>query len=64
MSPRLKSALSVGVAGALGAWFANFGRLAGGAMSLLDGIGHSALVLALAAGLWFLYDKIRSRADA
>ena len=54
MSPPLKSALSVGVAGALGAWFANFGRLAGGAMSLLDGIGHSALVLALAAGLWFL----------
>ncbi|MDF2383154.1 hypothetical protein JMG10_16845 [Nostoc ellipsosporum NOK] len=64
MSGRLKSALSVGAAGALGAWFANFGRLAGGAMSAIDGIGHSALVLVIAGGLWFFYDGMRSRADA
>ncbi|MBL7471035.1 hypothetical protein INQ17_24545, partial [Escherichia coli] len=56
MSARLKSALSVGCAGALGAWFANFGGLATGAMPPLDGVSHSATVLVIAGALWFLYD--------
>lgn len=64
MSVRLRSAFSVGLAGALGSWLANFGRLASGTMSPLDGIAHSAAVLVAAGALWFLYGLLRSRADA
>jgi hypothetical protein len=61
---RLRSAFSVGVAGAIGAWFANFGRFATGDMTVLDGIAHSTVVLVIAGGLWFCYDMLRKRSDA
>ncbi|MDQ0248353.1 hypothetical protein J2W22_000400 [Sphingomonas kyeonggiensis] len=64
MSERLRSAVSVGVAGALGGWFANFGQLASGTMSALEGLSHSVVVAVIAGGLWYLYDMIWKRADA
>jgi len=61
---RPKLAISVGMAGAIGASLANLGRLASGSMSPLDGFWHAVAVALITGTLWFFIDMMRNGVHA